>query len=119
MKKKRVDIFIGPIACTCAGGPSPAKQEKITKAFTLKNALKKEPVRFEVFTWNLGEDDKYGEGFELLRKYLLDSGKRELSENLAFSINNATPSVAVDGDIVNSNDIPTYNEFINALDMTI
>jgi len=29
---RRVEIFLGPVACSCSGMPSPAKLEKIEKA---------------------------------------------------------------------------------------
>jgi len=64
--RRRVEIFIGPIACSCAGGPSPARQEKLTRALALKNALEKDG-RFDVRAWRLGEDEEYEEGIRALR----------------------------------------------------
>jgi hypothetical protein len=107
---KRVEIFIGPIACTCAGGPTPARQEKITRAFALKSALESDPT-CEVRVWMLGEDADYNEGMRALRRCLEEAGETELAENLAFSLNSATPSVAVDGRLICLADVPAPERF--------
>ncbi len=105
-----VEIFIGPIACTCAGGPTPARQEKITRALALKAALEKD-AGFEVRAWMLGEDADYEEGMRALRGYLEGAGETELAENLAFSLNSATPSVAVDGELKYIGEVPAAELF--------
>lgn len=112
--RRRVEIFIGPIACSCAGGPSPARQEKLTRALALKNALEKDG-RFDVRAWRLGEDEEYEEGIRALRTYLEGAGEDELAENLGFSVNNATPSVAVDGKLEYLGDAPTTERFLAEL----
>ena len=109
--KRNVEIFIGPIACSCAGGPSPARQEKITRAFALKSALVKDDG-FEMRTWMLGEDDDYDEGMRTLGKYLERAGEEELAANLAFAVNSATPSVAVDGRLEYRGEAPTLERFL-------
>lgn len=65
-------------------------------AFALKSALEKEEG-FDVRTWRLGEDDDYDEGMRKLRVYLEKAGEEELAANLAFAVNSAKPSVAVEG----------------------
>jgi|BarGraNGADG00312_2_1021985.scaffolds.fasta_scaffold56694_2 hypothetical protein len=111
--KRHVEIFIGPIACSCAGGPSLAKQEKITRAFALEGALKEMGDRFEVRTWRLGDDDDYEEGMAALRKYLRGAGEEELADKLAFVVNEATPSVALDGKLMWVRDCPTVDEIVS------
>jgi len=112
MTRRKVDIFIGPIACSCAGGPSPAKQEKITRAFALEGALKEMGDRFEVRMWRLGDEREYEEGLAALRGYLRDAGEEELADRLAFAVNDATPSVALDGKLMWVRDCPTAEELL-------
>ena len=62
---------MGPIACSCAGGPTPARQEKFTHAFLLKRALEKEYAdSFEVTVVNLGDEREYEEGITRLKRYV-------------------------------------------------
>jgi len=110
--KRHVEIFIGPIACSCAGGPSPAKQEKITRALALEGTLKEMGDRFDVHTWRLGDDDDYEEGMAALRKYLREAGEEELADRLAFALNDATPSVALDRKLMWVRDCPTVEELL-------
>ena len=113
MVKRKVEIFIGPIACSCAGGLSPAKQEKITRAFALEGALKEMGDRFEVKTWRLGDDDDYDEGLPVLRRYMREAGEEELADRLAFALNDAMPSVALDGKLRWVRDCPTFDEVVS------
>ena len=110
--KRHVEIFIGPIACSCAGGPSPAKQEKITRALALEGMLKEMGDRFDVHTWRLGDDDDYEEGMAALRKYLREAGEEELADRLAFALNDATPSVALEGRLEYLGEVPTSERFL-------
>lgn len=110
MVKRRVEIFIGPAACSCAGGLSPAKQDKIARAFALKSALRGISDRFEIRTWRLGDDEDYEEGLATLVGYLRDAGEEDLADRLAFALNDATPSVALDGKLVWVRDCPTFDE---------
>lgn len=50
MVKRRVEIFIGLAARSCAGGLSPARQNKIARAFALKSDLEGIVDRFDVRT---------------------------------------------------------------------
>jgi hypothetical protein len=112
-RRAKVELFLGPIAATCAGGPTPAKQEKITKAFALRTELeKRHSDRFEVVTWDLGKDEEYDEGLRHLGRYLLEAGEDEAAEANAFAINVTTPSVAVQGELVWIGDCPTVDELI-------
>ena len=110
MGKKRVEIFIGPIACSCAGGLSPARQEKITRAFELESALRGMSDRFEIRTWRLGDDEDYEEGLAALGGYLREAGEGDLADRLAFALNDATPSMALDGKLVWIRACPTLDE---------
>lgn len=107
-----VDIFIGPIACTCAGGPTPARQEMISRAFALQRELESTDERFEVRTWRLGDESDYAEGIALLGRYLLEAGEDELAGHLAYSLNEATPAVAVDGRLVAVRRCPGIDELL-------
>ena len=109
--KRYVEIFIGPIPCSCAGGPSPARQQKIGMAFALKSAFENDE-RFEVRTWKLGDDSSYEEGLKLLGEYLRDAGESEIADRLAFAVNSATPSVAVDGKLVWIRDCPDVADLL-------
>ncbi|MBK5092529.1 MAG: hypothetical protein JJE48_03315 [Actinobacteria bacterium] len=110
MAKRKVEIFIGPIACSCAGGQSPARQEKIARAFALEHTLKGMPDRFDVSTWRLGDDEDYEEGLAALRRYLRDAGEKDLADRLAFAVNDMTPAVALDGKLIRVRDCPTVDE---------
>ena len=110
MVKRRVEIFIGPIACSCAGGPSPARQDKTARAFALEQALKGMSDRFDVRTWRLGDDEDYEEGLTALRRYLREAGEVELADKLAFAVNDMTPSVALDGKLIRVGDCPIIDE---------
>lgn len=108
--KRHVEIFIGPISCSCAGGPGPAMQERITRAFALERGLKSMGDRFEVRTWRLGDDDDYEQGIAALGSYLREAGEEELADRLAFAVNDATPAVALDGRLIMFRDCPTADE---------
>ncbi len=111
--RTRVELFLGPIAATCAGGPTPAKQEKITKAFALRTELEtRHPDRFEVITWDLGRDEDYEKGLKRLGRYLLEAGEDDAAEAVAFAVNVATPAVAVHSELVWIGDCPTVDELI-------
>lgn len=113
---RKVEIFIGPISCSCAGGPTPAKQEKITRAFTLDGALKEMGDRFDVRTWRLGDDGDYEEGMAILRRYLSEAGEEELAGRLAYALGAATPSVAVNGKLAWIRDCPTVEQVVSEVE---
>jgi len=102
---QRVDIFFGSFLCSCAGGVSQAKQEKITKAFSLARELKKNN-NFEVHTWRLGDKGDYEKGISLLKDYLINSGEEDLAKDLTFSLNSVTPAVALNGRVIGLGDVP-------------
>jgi hypothetical protein len=110
MVKRRVEIFIGPTACSCAGGLSPARQEKITRAFELESALRGMSDRFEIRTWRLGDEEDYEEGLAALGGYLREAGEGDLADKLAFAVNDMTPAVALDGKLIRFRDCPTIDE---------
>lgn len=110
MAKNKVEIFIGPTACSCAGGLSPAKQEKIARAFALESALRGMSDRFEIRTWRLGGEEDYEVGLAALGRYLREASEVDLADRLAFTLNDATPSVALNGKLVWIRDCPTFDE---------
>jgi hypothetical protein len=94
--------------------PSPAKLQKIDRALTLRRFLEKEQQdTFQVKTWDLGDESIYEEGLRLLRDYLRDGGEGDLADRLAFAINDATPSIAVDGKIAWIRDCPETADFMD------
>lgn len=110
---RKVEIFLGPIACSCSGMPSPAKMEKIDRTLNLRRAIEEDCGDvLQVKTWDLGEDADYEAGLKLLGKYLRDAGEDELADRLAFSVNEATPSVAVDGRLGWIRDCPRIEELL-------
>lgn len=62
--------------------------------------------------WRLGEDDTYDKGMRTLRKYLERAREEELAANLAFAVNSATPSLAVDGRLEYLAEAPTPERFL-------
>ncbi|HEY5527386.1 MAG TPA: hypothetical protein VIK02_07385 [Candidatus Anoxymicrobiaceae bacterium] len=116
---RRVEIFLGPVACSCSGMPSPAKLEKIEKALNLKRSLEKDyGDAFKVKTWDLGDDSCYEEGLKVLARYLREAGEIELAAGLAFAVNDATPSIAVDGKITWIRDCPETADFLDRFGTT-
>lgn len=115
MNRRKVEIFIGPIACTCAGGPTPARQEKITRAFALEGWLRDMSEAYEPRAWRLGDDRDYEQGIASLRACLSAAGEDELAVRLAFALDAATPAIAVDGQLMWLRDCPTVEEFQEAL----
>ncbi len=110
--KKKVEIFIGPIACTCAGGPTPAKQEAISRVFALKRALEKELVNdFELTLYNLQDSSSYEVGIRRLKELLERKGEKERAARAGFLINMLTPAIAVDGDIIAIGECPSLEDF--------
>jgi hypothetical protein len=65
-----------------------------------------------VRTWRLGEDDDYEEGVRTLRGYLERAVEEELAANLAFAVNGATASVAVEGRLEYLAEVPTPERFL-------
>jgi hypothetical protein len=116
MGKIRVEIFISPMACSCSGMPSPAKLEKIDRALNLRRSIEKDyGDAFQVKTWDLGEDSSYEEGLKLLGRYLRDAGETDLADRLSFAVNDATPSVSVDGKLAWIRDCPVIDDFLDRL----
>ena len=111
--RKEVEIFMGPIACSCAGGPTPARQEKLTRAFLLKRTLEKEHVdSFEVTVVNLGDEREYEEGITRLKRYIGEAGEGQGEDGLAFSLDSVTPAVSVDGRLISLGDCPSVGDFM-------
>ncbi len=113
MEKTKVEIFMGPTACSCAGGPTPPRQEKLTRAFLLKRALEKEHVdSFEVTVVNLGDAREYEEGITRLKRCIGEAGEGQGEDSIAFSLDSVTPAVSVDGRLVSFGDCPSIGEFM-------
>ncbi|HEY5530625.1 MAG TPA: hypothetical protein VIK22_01330 [Candidatus Anoxymicrobiaceae bacterium] len=114
--KRHVEIFIGPIACSCAGGPSPAKQEKITRALALKWALQNEyKAEFDLRVFDLGNEYEYEEGYRMLRQRLEEVGERERAQGAAYALKDLTPAVAVDARLEWIGDAPIIEDFMRRL----
>ena len=114
--RKKVEIFMGPIACSCAGGPTPERQEKLTRAFLLKRALEKEHAdSFEVTVVNLGDEREYEEGITRLKRYIGEAGEGQGEDGIAFSLDNVTPAVSVDGRIISLGDCPSVGDFMECV----
>lgn len=104
---------MGPIACSCTGGPTPARQEKLTRAFLLKRALEKEHAdSLEVAVVNLGDEREYEEGITRLRRYIGETGEGQGEDGIAFSLDGVTPAVSVDGRLVSLGDCPPVGDFM-------
>ena len=113
MEKTKVEIFMGPTACSCAGGPTPARQEKLTRAFLLKRALEKEHAdSFEVTVVNLGDEREYEEGITRLKRYIGEAGEGQGEDGIAFSLDSVTPAVSVDGRLISLGDCPSVGDFM-------
>ena len=113
MAKRKVEIFIGPIACSCAGGLTPAKQEKVTRALVLKSALERNHSdKYDVEYFDLGDDAAYDESLKLLRRRLEEAGEHERAAGAAYSIKDITPAIAVDGKLEWTGDAPEADEFL-------
>jgi len=111
--RHRVEIFLGPLACSCAGMPSPAKLEKIDRSLRLISGLEENCGDvFSVKTWDLGTDEDYEEGIQVLGRYLREAENEELADHLAFAVKDATPSVAVDEKLVWIRDCPSVVEIL-------
>ena len=120
MVKKRAEIFLGPMACSCSGMPSPAKLQKIDIALNLRRSIEKDyGDAFQVKTWDLGDDSCYEKGLKLLGDYLRAAGEAELADRLAFAVNDATPSVAVDGKLVWIRDCPDMCDFLERCETAV
>jgi len=52
----------------------------------------------------------------ILESYLKNSGERELAEHLAFSLNLATPAIAVDGELISIGDVPSLEDFLSRIE---
>ena len=114
--RHRVEIFLGPLACSCAGMPSPAKLEKIDRSLRLISGLEENCGDvFSVKTWDLGTDEDYEEGIQVLGRYLREAENEELADHLAFAVKDATPSVAVDGKLIWVHDCPDMEDFMERI----
>jgi hypothetical protein len=80
-------------------------------AFALKSTLEKDEG-FDVRIWRLGDGEDYEEGLAAPGGYFREAGEVELAGKLAFAVNDATPSVALDGKLIRVLDCPTVEELV-------
>jgi hypothetical protein len=109
---KKVELFLGRIPCSCAGGLTPAKQEKVTRAIALKSALEREHKDgFDLHVFDLGNEAEFEEGLRLLTLRLENTDESDRAQGAAYALKDLTPSVAVDGRLEWIGEAPGIEEF--------
>jgi hypothetical protein len=109
---KRVEIFLGPIACSCSGVFSLRDQEKHSQAEMLIAALQDHGDEIDLHVYDPSEDGAYAEYMKKLRGYLRRAGEDDLADRIAFSLKQITPAVAVDGKLECLGAVPAGDDFI-------
>jgi len=112
---KRVEIFLGPLACSCSGVFSLRDQEKHSQAEMLIAALRDHPDDIELRVYDPSEDNAYAEYMKKLKGYLRQAGEDELADRIAFSLKQVTPAIAVDGELVYYGTVPELADFLSRL----
>jgi hypothetical protein len=112
---REVEIFLGPMACSCSGVFDLRDQEKHSRAEMLIAALRERPEEVELRVFDPSEDSAYAEYVKRLRGYLRQAGEEELADRIAFSLKQITPAVAVDGRLECFGAVPPTEEFLERL----
>jgi hypothetical protein len=112
---RRVEIFLGPMACSCSGVFALRDQEKHSRAEMLIAALRERPDEVELRIFDPSEDGAYAEYMKKLKGYLRQAGEDELADRIAFSLKQVTPAVAVDGRLECFGTAPDATEFLEKL----
>jgi hypothetical protein len=112
----RVEIFLGPIACSCSGIFSLRDQEKHSQAGMLIAALKDRPNEVDLRVYDPSEDSAYAEYMKKLKGYLRQAGEDELADRIAFSLKQVTPAIAVDGKLVYFGTVPEAFELLGRME---
>lgn len=112
---KRVEVFLGPRACSCSGVFSLRDQEMHSRAEMLIAALRERPDEVDLRVFDPSEDSAYAGYMEKLAGYLRRAGEGELADRIAFSLKQITPAVAVDGRLECFGTVPPADEFMHRL----
>lgn len=112
---RKVEIFLGPMACSCSGVFSLRDQEKHSQAEMLIAALRERPSEVELLVFDPSEDSAYAEYIKKLKGYLRQAGEDALADRIAFSLKQVTPAVSVDGRLEFMGTVPPTAEFLDRL----
>lgn len=112
---KKVEVFLGPVACSCSGVFSLRDQEKHSRAEMLIAALRDRPDVIELRVYDPSEDNAYAEYMKKLKGYLRQAGEDELADRIAFSLKQITPAIAVNGILECYGSVPCTGEFLDRL----
>jgi hypothetical protein len=112
---RRVEIFLGPMACSCSGVFDLRDQEKHSRTEMLIASLRERQDEVELRVFDPSEDGAYAEYMKKLRSYLRQAGEGELADRIAFSLKQITPAVAVDGKLECIGSVPSAGEFLDRL----
>jgi hypothetical protein len=112
---KRVEVFLGPITCSCSGVFSLRDQEKHSQAEMLIAALKNHGGEIELRVFDPSEDSAYAEYMKKLKGYLRQAGEDELADRIAFSLKQIAPAIAVDGELICFGSVPELADFLGRL----
>jgi len=112
---KKVEIFLGPMACSCSGVFSLRDQEKHSRAEMFIAALRECADEVELRVFDPSEDSAYAEYIKKLKGYLRQAGEEELADRISFSLKQITPAVAVDGRLECFGAVPPMEEFLKRL----
>lgn len=112
---KKVEVFLGPIACSCSGVFSLRDQERHSRAEMLIAALKDRTDDIELRVFDPSEDSAYADYMKKLKGYLRQAGEDELADRIAFSLKQVTPAIAVDGELVYYGTVPELADFLSRL----
>jgi len=110
---KRVEVFLGPVACSCSGVFSLRDQEKHSRAEMLIAALRERPGEVDVRVYDPSEDSAYAEYMKKLKGYLRRAGEDELADRAAFSLKQITPAIAVDGRLEYFGSVPEIAQLLS------
>jgi len=112
---KRVEVFLGPVTCSCSGVFSLRDQEKHSQAEMLIAAIRDHPDDIELLVYDPSEDNAYAEYVKKLKGYLRQAGEDELADRIAFSLKQVTPAIAVDGMLYCYGSVPEREDFLRRL----
>ncbi|MEW6553940.1 MAG: hypothetical protein AB1384_06610 [Actinomycetota bacterium] len=109
---RKAEVFLGPVACLCSGVFDLRDQEKHSLAEMLIAALRERADQVELRVFNPSEDSAYAEYVRKLRGYLRQAGEDDLADRIAFSLEQITPAIAVDGRLDCFGTVPPVDEFL-------
>jgi hypothetical protein len=112
---RKIEIFLGPMACSCSGVFLLRDQEKHSRAEMLIAALRERQDEVVLRVFDPSEDGAYAEYMKKFRSYLRQAGEGELADRIAFSLKQITPAIAVDGKLECIGSVPPADEFLDRL----